>query len=785
MADPSSNDFQKFSKIANELKINPAQVRAVALLLKEGASVPFIARYRKEATGSLDEVQLASIRDRSEELDALENRRKSILSSLEDQKVLTDALKKLVLAADSLTRLEDIYAPYKPKRRTRATAAKERGLQPFADWLMEHIHTSGSDAMSEATQYVNTDHEEEDLRVKDDRAALQGARDILAEGFAENADAKQSLRELIEDDAVLTSRVLKTKAEDPEAQKYKDYFEWSEPLHSVPSHRMLAMRRGEKEGFLYVKIAIEEEEALDLLRGYCLPDGGVGSAYQEVEKALQESYRRMISMSLETEFRMKSKKQADVGAIQVFADNIKELLLAAPLGQKRTLAIDPAFRTGCKTVVLSAQGDLLYDTVLHLTSDQAGKVDLAQNMLRTLVEKYDIEAVAVGNGTASREADAAVRSSGISKEIPVIQVNESGASIYSASEVAREEFPDKDLTVRGAVSIGRRLMDPLAELVKLDPKSIGVGQYQHDVDQFQLKKSLDDTVENTVNAVGVELNTASKQLLKYVSGLNETLAANIVAHREANGPFEKLSDLKKVSRLGEKTYEQCAGFLRISGAKNPLDSSGVHPERYVIVNQMAADLGMELSALIANEQAVQSINLRQYASDEVGMPTLEDIKAELQKPGRDPRQSFEVFAFSDQVHDVKDLNPGQKLPGIVTNVTNFGAFVDVGVHQDGLVHISQLSDKFVEDPNDIVKVGQKVQVTVTEVDLQRKRIALSMKNDAAATSSQDGKGKGSAKGTPKGKGRGNAGGKGRRVSHQTKNSFEGGGDNWFDMALKK
>ncbi len=713
---PANLDFT--AKIAKELGIRDQQVAATAKLLEEGATVPFISRYRKEVTGLLDEVAITQIRDRMQQLGELERRRSAIIKSLDERKLLTDDLKKKVAAAETMTRLEDVFAPYRPKRQTRATMAKDRGLEPLADLIWENK----IEPESLIKQFIVIS-EEKEKAVPDAEAALAGARDILAERYADDAEAKSDIRAIIQKTGMVTSRVLMSKAEDPSAQKFKDYFDWSEPLRDVPSHRLLAMRRGEKEGFLFMRISADEETALNALRNRFLPAKPLND---QLELTLTDCYKRLLSLSLETEFRMQTKKEADIEAVRVFAENLRELLLASPLGQKRTLAIDPGFRTGCKTVVLDNQGKLLFDCVLYLTTSVAQAKE-AIMQVRKLVEQFKIEAIAIGNGTASREAEGAIKLAGLPSSIPIVIVNESGASIYSASEVARDEFPDKDVTVRGAVSIGRRLMDPLSELVKLDPKSIGVGQYQHDVDQHLLKTSLDDTVISCVNGVGVEVNTASKQLLSYVSGLNASIAENLIVYRNQNGPFTSRSQFKNVPRLGEKAFEQAAGFLRIRGASHPLDSSSVHPERYALVEKMAADAGCTIDDLLKSDSARSKIKLQNYVSDEVGLPTLKDILTELSKPGRDPRRQFELFNFADGIDKPSDLEKGMKLPGIVTNVTNFGAFVDIGVHQDGLVHISQLADHFIQDPSEVVKVGQKVQVTVTELDLQRNRIALSMK----------------------------------------------------------
>ncbi|MBK1875707.1 Tex family protein [Pelagicoccus mobilis] len=705
-------------KIADELSIPESHVAATAKLIVEGATVPFIARYRKEATGGLDEVQIANIRDRLDQLKALEDRRSAILKSLEDQKVLTDSLKAKVMAAETMARLEDVYLPYKPKRRTKATIAREKGLEPLADKLFNNQEDAAIDPNSEAAAFVDAEKE-----VADSDAALAGARDIIAEWINDDADSRAELRELYTKKSTLTSRVMMGKEE--EGAKYRDYFEWSEPIADAPSHRILAIRRGEQEMMLSMSVRPDEELALAKLESRFVK--GSSPAAEQVRLATKDAFKRLLAISMETAARLDLKKRADAEAITVFASNIRELLLAPALGEKPIIAIDPGFRTGCKTVVLDAQGKLLFDTVIYPTQSQR-QIDEARTVIAGLAQRFESQAIAIGNGTASRETEAFVRSIGLPKNIAIVMVNESGASIYSASEVARDEFPDKDITVRGAVSIGRRLMDPLAELVKIDPKSIGVGQYQHDVDQRALKASLDDTVLSCVNAVGVEVNTASKQLLSYVSGLNSRLAGNIVAHREANGPFKSRKELTKVSGIGPKAFEQAAGFLRIRGAENPLDASAVHPERYPLLEQMATDLTVSVKDLMTNSAARNKIDIQKYTTDEVGLPTLQDIMQELAKPGRDPRAEFELVQFKEGVNEITDLQEGMKLTGVVTNVTAFGAFIDIGVHQDGLAHISQLSDSFVKDPNEVVKVGQKVSATVTEVDVARKRIGLSLKS---------------------------------------------------------
>ena len=703
-------------KIAQELKLQLRQVASTAILLEEGGTVPFIARYRKEKTGELDEVQITSIRDRLEQLEELDKRRESILSSLTERSLLTAELAAKIEAAETLSSLEDIYQPFRPKKRTKATIAREKGLEPLADILW--AQNPATQPKVEAAAFVDAAKE-----VATPEEALAGARDILAERISDDAGARAKLRELYLQKGVIKSKVVSGKEE--EGAKFKDYFDWNEPAANAPSHRVLAIRRGENEGVLFSRLTPPEEEAILALE--ILFVKGSSPAALEVKAAVADCYKRLIGFAMEGEARIAVKKRADEEAIRVFAENLRELLLASPLGQKNMLAIDPGFRTGCKVVVLDRQGKLLGHDVIYPEQGARNASDAAE-AIRGVVKKFNIEAIAIGNGTAGRETEAFVRKLGLPPSVTNVSVNESGASIYSASEVAREEFPDHDITVRGAVSIGRRLMDPLAELVKLDPKSIGVGQYQHDVDQNALKRSLDDVVMSCVNGVGVELNTASKQLLSYVAGLNARTAANIVAHRNENGPFKSRRELLKVAGLGPKAYEQAAGFLRIRDGEHPLDASAVHPERYELVDRMASDMGCAVSDLLRDSGKRSRIQPEKYATAEVGLPTLKDIMAELAKPGRDPRQQFEVFSFTEGVQEMSDLKVGMKLPGIITNVTAFGAFVDIGVHQDGLVHVSQLSDNFVKNPAEVVKVAQRVQVTVTEVDLARKRIALSMKS---------------------------------------------------------
>ncbi|MFH0728334.1 MAG: Tex family protein [Pseudomonadota bacterium] len=701
--------------ITRELAIRENQVAATAELLNQGATIPFIARYRKEVTDSLDEVVITAIRDRLKQLEELDARRVSILNSMEQQGVLTDDLKAAVTAAQTLAILEDIYLPFKPKRRTRGAIAREKGLAPLAEriWLQD-----GCDPASVAAEYVNPEKGVETVA-----EALAGARDIIAEIINEDGEARARLRHLFNTKGMIRSVVATGKEAD--GAKFKDYFDWEEPAAAAPSHRILAMRRGENEDMLNLSMAPPEEMAVNILESLFLKGDGEDS--REVGEAIHDCYKRLLSRSMETELRLATKEKADTEAIRVFADNLRQLLLSPPLGAKRVMGIDPGFRTGCKVVCLDRQGKLLHnDTFFPHTSDK--QVAAARQTLPSLCERFDIEAIAVGNGTAGRETEAFIRDCALPRPIPVIMVNESGASIYSASEAARKEFPDHDLTVRGAVSIGRRLMDPLSELVKIDPKSIGVGQYQHDVDQAALKQALDDVVISCVNSVGVDVNRASSQLLTYVSGLGPQLAQNIVNHRDENGPFVSRKKLREVSRLGPKAFEQCAGFLRIQNGENPLDASAVHPESYPLVDAMARDLECTISDLLSSADLRSRIDLNTYVSDAVGLPTLTDILKELAKPGRDPRQSFEIFEFADGINKIGDLEAGMKLPGIVTNVTAFGAFVDIGVHQDGLVHVSELADRFVKDPAQVVKVQQKVMVTVMEVDEARKRISLSMKS---------------------------------------------------------
>ncbi|MGE4285500.1 MAG: Tex family protein [Phycisphaerae bacterium] len=704
-------------KIAAELNVKPAQVEAVAALFADGSTVPFIARYRKEATGNLDEVAITFIRDRLAQLAELDKRRDAIIKSIDEQGKLTDKLREELASAETLAKLEDFYLPYRPKRRTRAMIAREKGLEPLAETLLAQ---GDFDVVAEAEKFIDAEK-----CVEDAAQALAGARDIIAEIVNEDAAVREDIRLLYRTKSRFVSKVVSGMEE--QAAKYRDYFDWSEPVKDAPSHRVLAMRRGANEKMLMLRVEVEQEAAIALMEQMYITAETPASA--QVRMAIADCFKRLLSLSMETEIRLESKHRADEAAIGVFSENLRELLLAAPLGEKAILALDPGFRTGCKLVCLSKQGALLADDVIYPHSG-AGQRERAARKLRDYCEKFKIEIIAYGNGTASQETAEFASSVDLGRQIPVVMVNESGASIYSASEAGREEFPDKDLTVRGAVSIGRRLMDPLAELVKIDPKSIGVGQYQHDVDQKKLQSGLDDVVISCVNSVGVDVNTASSRLLMYVAGVGKSVAGNIVSCRDAKGPFASRKALMDVSGVGKKLFEQCAGFLRVRGAANPLDASAVHPESYGIVEQMAKDAGCSVKELIANEKLVNSLDLSKYVTEQVGLPTLVDIKAELAKPGRDPREKFELFSFSDAVKEIKDLEPGMKLPGIVTNVTAFGAFVDIGVHQDGLVHISELADKFVSNPMDVVKVQQKVSVTVLDVDVDRKRISLSMKTGA-------------------------------------------------------
>ena len=710
-------------QIANLLNLNTKDVTATIDLIDEGATVPFISRYRKEATGSLDEVKVAKIRDEIERLRQLEDRRDFILKSIDSQNKLSDELKKLIFEAETLSKLEDLYLPYKPKRRTKATIAKEKGLNSLAHFILEQKNNF---IFEEAEKFISIEK-----GVHSVIEALEGARDIIAEIISENALVRESIRDLFKKTANIKSKVIKGKED--VGEKFNDYFEWEEKLMSCPSHRLLAMRRGEKEDVLILDLVVDNDEALSLIEKKIITTRG--EAANQLKESIIDGYKRLLNPSIEAEMRLHTKQIAEEKSILVFADNLRELLLASPLGEKAILGIDPGFRSGCKVVALNKQGKLLQEAVIYPHEPQKQKNE-AEMIVLAFCQKHQIEAIAIGNGTASRETEQFIRNIDIlPKEISVIVVSEAGASVYSASDVAREEFSDYDLTVRGAVSIARRLADPLAELVKIDPKAIGVGQYQHDVDQTLLKNKLDEVVGSCVNAVGVELNTASKQLLSYVSGIGPNLAQNIVDYRNENGPFKSRKELLKVPRMGEKVFELAAGFLRVRDGIHPLDKSAVHPESYYIVETMAKDVNASIIDLIENKELRSKIKPANYVTELIGLPTLKDIIIELDKPGRDPRKSFEIFSFDDSVHNINDLREGMRLPGIVTNVTNFGAFVDIGVHQDGLVHISQLAENFIDDPNKVVKVGQKVWVNVSEIDVKRKRIALSMKDEIQLTKS--------------------------------------------------
>ncbi|HKL31400.1 MAG TPA: Tex family protein [Tangfeifania sp.] len=698
--------------IARQLSIREKQVTNTIQLLNEGATVPFISRYRKERTGSLDEIQILKIKEENEKFTELEKRKETVLKTIDEQEQLTPELKTRIGNCYDPVELEDIYLPYKPKRRTKATIARERGLEPLAKIVMKQFER---DPESRAQSFLNEE-------IQTSQEALAGARDIIAEWVSENEKARNIVRRAFEKEATITSKLVKGKEE--EAEKYRDYFDWNEPLKKCPSHRLLAMRRGENEGFLRVSVKPDETWPLENLTRFFVK--GQNESSNQLEMAVKDSYKRLIEPSIETEFSQLSKEKADDEAIGVFAENLRQLLLAPPLGQKRTLAIDPGYRSGCKVVCLDEQGNLLHNENIYPHKPQEEK-KLAAKKITTMVEMYQVEAIAIGNGTAGRETEAFIKRLRYNRDIRVYVVNEDGASVYSASSVARKEFPQFDVTVRGAVSIGRRLMDPLAELVKIDPKSIGVGQYQHDVDQKKLKNSLDSVVELSVNAVGVSLNTASQHLLNYISGLGPQLAQNIVDYRKENGMFESRNELKKVPRMGPKAFEQAAGFLRIPDGKNPLDNSAVHPESYTIVKKMASDLKCDISDLIQNEELVAQIDLQKYVTKETGLPTLNDIKDELLKPGRDPRKPIKIFEFAEGIFSIEDLHEGMELPGIVNNITKFGAFVDVGVKQSGLIHISEMADRFISDPNEIVKLQQHIKVRIKEVDVSRNRIQLSLK----------------------------------------------------------
>ena len=700
--------------LSEKLQLSERSIQNTIELLDEGCTIPFIARYRKERTGSLDEVQIASISEMADKWREMEKRKDTIRKTITEQGKMTPEIEKRIAECDNAETLEDIYLPFKPKRRTKAQIAREQGLEPLATLIMLGREQRPEEA---AKRFIKGE-------VKSAADAIQGAQYIIAEVVSEDERSRQTVRRQFERDAIITSKVVKTKADSEEAAKYKDYFDWQEPLRRCPSHRMLAMRRGEAEGILRVSISTDDDECIERLkRNNVRCQGRCATLYRE---AVEDGYKRLLQPSIENEFASNSRDKAEEEAIRVFADNLRQLLMSAPLGQKRVMGVDPGFRTGCKIVCLDAQGNLLHHEAIF-PHPPVSKRTQAAATIEQLVEKYGIEAMAIGNGTASRETAAFMKSLHFKHEVKQFVVSEDGASVYSASKTAREEFPDEDVTVRGAVSIGRRLMDPLAELVKIDPKSIGVGQYQHDVDQAKLKKSLDLTVESCVNSVGVDLNTASQHLLTYVSGLGPTLAKNIVEYRRSNGAFTSRSQLMKVPRLGPAAYQQCAGFLRISGAKNPLDNSAVHPESYKIVETMTRDNKCTVAQLIADASLRKSIDLKRYVTESVGMPTLTDIMKELEKPGRDPREQIEEFEFAAGIESIDDLSVGMVLPGIVTNITQFGAFVDIGVHQDGLVHISQLADKYVSNPSDVVKLHQHVMVKVTDVDTRRNRISLTMR----------------------------------------------------------
>ncbi len=701
-------------KIAEKLSLNIKQVNSIFELHSQGSTIPFIARYRKEATNNADEVVIGNVVEEIGYFTELIKRKETVVKTIDDAGKLTPELKNRIEGCYSSTELEDIYLPYKPKRKTKASQAIEKGLEPLAKLLFEQTINN---IEAEAARFINE-------QVPDIKEALGGARDIIAEWISEHEGARNKVRQLFTETARLSSKVLTSKKDEEEAQKYRDYFDFSGPLQNCPSHRILAIRRGEKEGYLLMDIGIDKQIAIDELERIFIKAST--SAAAEIKKAIEDSYNRLLNSSIENEFRLISKNKADEEAIHVFTENLRQLLLASPLGSKPVLAIDPGFRSGCKVVCLDAQGNFVYYTTIYPHPPQnQWQESVAQ--VKHLVQQYGVEAIGVGNGTAGRESEQLVRSIDFGKHISIFQVNESGASIYSASDVAREEFPEQDVTVRGAISIGRRLLDPLSELVKIDPKSIGVGQYQHDVNQSKLKDGLDRVVESAVNFVGVDVNTASKHLLQYVSGISATLAKNIVDFRTQNGPFQNREAFKKVPLMGPKTFEQCAGFLRIPNAANLLDNSSVHPERYNLVEQMASDMQATPEELIAKSELRKKIDKKKYMSETVGEFTIEDILKELEKPGRDPRTQIEEFRFDDTIKSIADVKPGMVVPGVVTNITNFGAFVDIGVKQDGLIHLSQLSNKFISDPNEVVKLQQKVMVTVTEVDAGRKRIALSMK----------------------------------------------------------
>ncbi|OQB29079.1 MAG: 30S ribosomal protein S1 [Bacteroidetes bacterium ADurb.Bin174] len=699
------------SLLSESLQLSNMQIRNTVQLLQEGATIPFISRYRKERTGELDETQVSDIKTQYEKLLEIEKRKETILKSIEEQEKLTPELKTRIDNCWNATELEDIYLPYKPKRRTRAEIARENGLEPLAKMIMKQ---QAGDVLQFAKPFVKD-------KIESEEAALQGASDIIAEWISENEKARNTIRRIFQHESFISSKVIKGKEE--EAQNYRDYFDMSEKLSRSSSHRVLAMRRGEAEGFLRVNISPDDDKCIERLTDFFVKaDNPSGEL---VHKAVQDSYKRLLKPSIENEFAAESKLKADIEAIRVFAENSKQLLLAPPLGEKRVLGIDPGFRTGCKMVCLDAQGNLLHNETIY-PHPPVNEYAKASRTIQKLVEAYEIQAIAVGNGTAGRETERFVQNIRYDRKVQIFVVSENGASIYSTSKIAREEFPDYDVTVRGAVSIGRRLMDPLAELVKIDPKSIGVGQYQHDVDQTLLKNALDQTVENAVNKVGVNLNTASKHLLTYISGLGPQLAQNIVDFRAENGAFKNRKELLEVPKLGNKTFEQCAGFLRIPDGDNPLDNSAVHPESYTIVEQMAKNLNTEIDKLIHNKELIQQIDLQAYITDKIGLPTLTDIVTELEKPGRDPRKQVQVLEFDANIRQIEDLQSGMELPGIITNITNFGAFVDIGIKENGLIHISKMADRFISNPAEVVSLHQHVKVKVLEVDLQRRRIGLQL-----------------------------------------------------------
>lgn len=699
------------SLLSESLQLSNMQIRNTVQLLQEGATIPFISRYRKERTGELDETQVSDIKTQYEKLLEIEKRKETILKSIEEQEKLTPELKARIDSCWNATELEDIYLPYKPKRRTRAEIARENGLEPLAKMIMKQ---QAGDVLQFAKPFVKD-------KIESEEDALQGASDIIAEWVSENEKARNTIRRIFQHEAFISSKVIKGKEE--EAQKYRDYFDMSEKLSRSSSHRILAMRRGEAEGFLRVNISPDDDKCIERLTDFFVKANNPSG--ELVYKAVQDSYKRLLKPSIENEFAAESKLKADIEAIRVFAENSKQLLLAPPLGEKRVLGIDPGFRTGCKMVCLDAQGNLLHNETIY-PHPPVNEYTKASRTIQKLVEAYEIQAIAVGNGTAGRETERFVQNIRYDRKVQIFVVSENGASIYSTSKIAREEFPDYDVTVRGAVSIGRRLMDPLAELVKIDPKSIGVGQYQHDVDQTLLKNALDQTVENAVNKVGVNLNTASKHLLTYISGLGPQLAQNIVDFRSENGAFKNRKELLEVPKLGNKTFEQCAGFLRIPDGDNPLDNSAVHPESYTIVEQMAKNLNTEIDKLIHNKELIQQIDLQAYITDEIGLPTLTDIVTELEKPGRDPRKQVQVLEFDANIRQIEDLQSGMELPGIITNITNFGAFVDIGIKENGLIHISKMADRFISNPAEVVSLHQHVKVKVLEVDLQRRRIGLQL-----------------------------------------------------------